>query len=46
MLSRIIHLHGDDGEYMKIEESDPDDFTYMCKFINDTLTNDMIKYTY
>jgi len=46
MLSRIIHLHGDDGEYLKIEESDPDDFTYMCKFINDTLTEDMIKYTY
>lgn len=46
MLSRTIHLHGDDGEYLKLEEKDPDDFTYMCKFINDTLTGDMIKYTY
>lgn len=46
MLSRIIHLHGDDGEYLKIEEEDSEDFTKMCTFINETLTEDMIKYNF
>jgi hypothetical protein len=46
MLSRTIHLHGDDGEYLKVEESDPDDFTKMCSFVNQTLSEDMIEYKY
>jgi hypothetical protein len=46
MLSRTIHLHGDDGEYLKLHEPDAQDFTNMCAFINDSLTEDMITYTY
>jgi len=46
MLSRVIHLHGDDGEYLKVEESNPEDFTKMCAFVNQTLTPDMIEYKY
>lgn len=46
MTSRTIHLHGDDGEYLKIEEDDSEDFTRMCSFINQSLTPDMIKYNY
>lgn len=46
MTSRTIHLHGDDGEYLKIEEEDSEDFTKMCAFINETLTEDMIKYNF
>ncbi len=46
MLSRTIHLHGDDGEYMKVDDSDSDQFTNMCTFINETLPEDMITYTY
>jgi hypothetical protein len=46
MLSRTIHLHGDDGEYLEVHEPDSQDFTNMCKFINETLTTDMINYKY
>lgn len=46
MLSRTIHLHGDDGEYLKLHEPDAQDFTNMCAFINDALTENMITYTY
>lgn len=46
ILSRTIHLHGDDGEYMEVHEPDHTDFTKMCKFINDTLSEDMILYKY
>jgi hypothetical protein len=46
MLSRTIHLHGDDGEYLKVEEPDPDDFTKMCNFVNQSLSDDMIEYKY
>lgn len=46
MTSRTIHLHGDDGEYLKIEEDNAEDFTKMCSFINLSLTEDMIKYNF
>jgi hypothetical protein len=46
MLSRTIHLHGDDGEYLKVDDSNSDQFTSMCAFINETLPEDMITYTY
>jgi hypothetical protein len=46
MLSRTIHLHGDDGEYLKVEEKDSEDFTKMCNFVNQTLSSDMIEYKY
>jgi len=46
MLSRKIHLHGDDGEYMCVDDSDSEQFTNMCMFINKTLSEDMITYTY
>ena len=46
MLSRTIHLHGDDGEYIKVEESDAEDFTKMCTFVNQTLPTEMIEYRY
>jgi len=46
MLSRIIHLHGDDGEYMRVDDSDSQQFTNMCKFINESLPPEMIEYKY
>jgi hypothetical protein len=46
VLSRTIHLHGDDGEYLEVHEPDPQDFTNMCNFINESLNTDMIEYKY
>ena len=46
MLSRKIHLHGDDGEYMCVDDSDYQEFTNMCKFINESLPSEMIEYMY
>ncbi len=46
MLSRTFHLHGDDGEYLKVEETNPEDFTKMCSFVNATLPPEMIEYRY
>jgi hypothetical protein len=46
MLSRIIHIHGDDGEYLRVDDSDSQQFTNMCKFINETLPAEMIEYKY
>jgi hypothetical protein len=46
VLSRTIHLHGYDGEYLEVHEPDSQDFTNMCKFINETLTEDRIQYRY
>ncbi len=43
MLSRKIDLYGDDGEHVQIAESNGDDFTSMCKFVNETLTEDVQK---
>lgn len=43
MLSRTINLYGDDGEHLQINESDGDDFTAMCKFVNETLTEEVQK---
>ena len=43
MLSRTINLYGDDGEHLQINESDGDDFTSMCKFVNETLTEEVQK---
>lgn len=41
MLSRKINLYGDDGEHIEISESNGDDFTAMCKFVNETLTEEV-----
>jgi hypothetical protein len=41
MLSRKIDLYGDDGEHVQIAESNGDDFTSMCKFVNETLTKEV-----
>lgn len=46
MLSRVVTLIGDDGETLDIENNSANEFTNMCKFINESLTDDMIEYTY
>lgn len=48
ILSRKITLYGDDGEKMELAESNSDDFTRMCNFINETLVNqqDIIEYVF
>ena len=46
MLSRVITLFGYDGEKLDIENNSADEFINMCKFINESLTEDMIEYTY
>ena len=46
MLTRVVTLIGDDGESMDIENNTANEFTRMCNFINESLTEDMIEYTY
>jgi hypothetical protein len=46
ILSRKIHLHGEDGEYLCVDDSDAQQFTNMCTFINETLPEEMIEYVY
>lgn len=46
MLTRVVTLIGDDGETMDIENNTANEFTQMCNFINESLTEDMIEYTY
>jgi len=46
MLTRVVTLIGDDGEKMEIENNSANEFTKMCNFINESLAEDMIEYTY
>ncbi len=46
MLTRVVTLMGDDGESVDIENNTANEFTRICKLINDSLTEEMIEYTY
>lgn len=46
MLTRVVTLIGDDGEELDIENNSANEFTRMCNFINESLEENMIEYTY
>jgi hypothetical protein len=46
MLTRVVTLIGHDGETVDVENNTANEFTRMCNFINESLTEDMIEYTY
>ena len=46
MLTRVVTLIGDDGESVDIENNTANEFIRMCNLINDSLTEEMIEYTY
>lgn len=46
MLTREITLYGDDGEELLIENNTSNEFVNMCNFINNSLPDEMIEYTY
>ena len=46
MLSRVVTLIGDDGEKLDVQNNNSEEFTNMCTFINESLEDDMIEYTY
>ena len=46
MLSRVVTLIGDDGEIIDVENNYSEEFINMCSFINETLSEEMIEYTY
>ncbi len=46
MLSRVVTLIGDDGEELDVQNNNSEEFTNMCTFINESLDEDMIEYTY
>ena len=46
MLSRVVTLIGDDGEIIDVENNNSEEFINMCSFINETLSEEMIEYTY
>ena len=46
MLSRVVTLLGEDGEEITIENNSAEEFTNMCNFINESLPDDRIEYTY
>jgi len=46
MLTRVVTLIGDDGESVDIENNTANEFMRMCNLINESLTEDMIEYTY
>jgi len=46
MLTRVVTLIGHDGESVDVENNSANEFTKMCTFINESLSDDMIEYTY
>ena len=46
MLTRVVTLIGHDGESVEVENNTANEFVQMCTFINVSLTDDMIEYTY
>lgn len=46
ILSRVVTLVGCDGESLDVENNSAEQFTNMCNFINESLSEDMIEYTY
>ena len=46
MLTRVVTLIGDDGESVEVENNTANEFVQMCTFINESLSDDMIEYTY
>ena len=46
MLTRVVTLIGHDGETVDVENNTANEFVQMCTFINESLTDDMIEYTY
>ena len=46
ILNRTISLLGNRGEELQLVEASARDFSAMCNFVNETLTDDMIEYIY
>ena len=46
MLTRVVTLIGHDGESVDDENNTANEFVQMCTFINESLSDDMIEYTY
>ena len=46
VLTRNVTLIGYHGEEVEIPNNTANEFTRMCNFINETLTEDMVEYTY
>jgi hypothetical protein len=46
ILTRVVTLVGCDGESLDVENNSAEEFTNMCNFINESLSEDMIEYTY
>jgi len=46
ILTRVVTLVGCDGEFLDVENNSAEEFTNMCNFINESLSEDMIEYTY
>jgi hypothetical protein len=46
MLTRVVTLIGHDGESVDVENNTANEFVQMCTFINESLSDDMIEYTY
>lgn len=46
ILNRTISLYGHGGEEMQLVEANAQDFSAMCNFVNETLTDDMIEYVF
>lgn len=46
ILTRVVTLVGYDGEFLDVENNSAEEFTNMCNFINESLSEDMIEYTY
>lgn len=46
MLTRVVTLIGHDGESVDVENNTANEFVKMCTFINESLSDDMIEYTY
>jgi len=46
MLTRVVTLIGHDGETVEVENNTANEFVQMCTFINESLSDDMIEYTY
>ena len=46
MLTRVVTLIGHDGESVDVENNTSNEFVQMCTFINESLSDDMIEYTY
>lgn len=46
MLTRVVTLIGYDGECIDIDNNTANEFIRMCNLINESLSEEMIEYTY